>query len=346
MANRANGKHFKSADGATQRQPAQQGSQAPYTPASDNPYASAPKQGAVGFVSASPASKGGRRGSSAHASKQPKRGRASKQTPKQPSGKKRRNVLSTVLIVVGVVLLLVAGGMWGYAQWQYHVQDENNEKLAAYATVSDDPAGPPTIDWEGLKAVNADVCGWIYVPGTHIDFPVYQGDTNDTYLRASASGEYSVGGQIFMDCENSRPGLVDRQTLLYGHHLNNGAMFTDVDDMASQENFDKVDTVWYLTEDANYELEPLFFYKSAATNGAARQISFASDDDFHTYLADALAQATAKRSDADTVASQATKVLTLCTCDYENDFGKGNGRGLLVCALKSDATSTSMSSNE
>ena len=117
-------------------------------------------------------------------------------------------------------------------------------------------------------------------------------------------------------------------------------MFTDVDEFASQDYFNGIDTVWYLTEDASYELEPLFFYKSAATNGAARQIVFSDDNDFHNYLANALSQATAKSSSADGAVSSVSRVLTLCTCDYENDFGKGNGRGLLVCALKSEVSGT------
>ena len=311
MAQKSNGKHFKQ-DGAPFPRPATTG----YVPASAGAYSRADRKGA-----AAPSSRSARR----HPAREDK-------------PRRRRNVLSTLLMVVGVALLLVAGGMWGYAQYQYHVQDENNAKLAAYAMVSDDAAQPPTIDWAGLKAVNADVVGWIYIPGTHVDFPVYQGDSNDEYLRTSAEGEYSVGGQIFMDYENSRPGLVDRQTLVYGHHLNNGAMFTDVDEFASQDYFNGIDTVWYLTEDASYELEPLFFYKSAATNGAARQIVFSDDNDFHNYLANALSQATAKSSSADGAVSSVSRVLTLCTCDYENDFGKGNGRGLLVCALKSEVS--------
>lgn len=313
MTQKSNGKHFKQ-DGALSPRPATTG----YVPASAGDCSRTDRKGA-----AVPSSRSARR----HPAREDKT-------------RRRRNVLSTLLIVVGVALLLVAGGMWGYAQYQYHVQDENNAKLAAYATVSDDAAQPPTIDWAGLKAVNADVVGWIYIPGTHVDFPVYQGDSNDEYLRTSAEGEYSVGGQIFMDYENSRPGLVDRQTLVYGHHLNNGAMFTDVDEFASQDYFNGIDTVWYLTEDASYELEPLFFYKSAATNGAARQIVFSDDNDFHNYLANALSQATAKSSSADGAVSSVSRVLTLCTCDYENDFGKGNGRGLLVCALKSEVSGT------
>ena len=243
---------------------------------------------------------------------------------RQPK-RKRRNVLSTVLLIVGVALLVTAGVLYARAQAEYAANAANNEKLAAYATVSDDPAEsgcPVSVDWDGLRAVNDDITGWLYIPGTHVDYPVYQGDTNNEYLRTTATGEYSVGGQIFMDCDNARPGLVDRQTIIYGHHLNDGSMFADIDEFANQ--------------DAAYELEPLLFYKAAATEAEARSIAFASDDDFHTYLKGLLARASASATDADSAVNSVTKVLTLCTCDYENNFGKGNGRGLLVCALKSE----------
>ena len=285
--------------------------------------------------------------------RQPKRGghfandRAASPYAPNAGGKKPRrkgNVLSTILIVVGVALLLVAGGLYIHAQLDYAATDANNEKLAAYATVSDDAAQtdgcPITVDWESLKAVNDDVVGWIYIPGTNVNFPVYQGETNDTYLRTTATGEYSVGGQIFMDYENARPGLVDRQTLIYGHHLNNGAMFAQIDEFANQSGLEQLQTIWYLTETATYELEPLCFYKTAATNGDARTVTWASDDDFHSYLTGLVDQATAKNDEAVSAISSLTKVLTLCTCDYENDFGQSNGRGLLVCALKSEVNGT------
>lgn len=275
------------------------------------------------------------------------RGNGSSPYAPNDGGKKPRrkgNVLSTVLIVVGVALLLVAGGLYIHAQLDYAATDANNEKLASYATVSDDAAEadgcPITVDWESLKAVNDDVVGWIYIPGTNVNFPVYQGETNDTYLRTTATGEYAVGGQIFMDYENARPGLVDRQTLIYGHHLNNGAMFAQIDEFANQSGLEQLQTIWYLTETATYELEPLCFYKTAATNGDARTVTWASDDDFHSYLTGLVDQATAKNDEAVSAISSLSKVLTLCTCDYENDFGQSNGRGLLVCALKSELNGT------
>ena len=257
---------------------------------------------------------------------------------RQPK-RKRRNVLSTVLLIVGVALLVTAGVLYARAQAEYAANAANNEKLAAYATVSDDPAEsgcPVSVDWDGLRAVNDDITGWLYIPGTHVDYPVYQGDANNEYLRTTATGEYSVGGQIFMDCDNARPGLVDRQTIIYGHHLNDGSMFADIDEFANQDGLNSFSSIWYVTPDAAYELEPLLFYKAAATEAEARSIAFASDDDFHTYLTGLLARASASATDADSAVNSVTKVLTLCTCDYENNFGKGNGRGLLVCALKSE----------
>lgn len=252
---------------------------------------------------------------------------------------RRKKTLSGALLVIGITLLLIAGGLFIFAQIQYGAQNKINEKLAEYVEVSDQAAGAPEVDWEGLKAINDDVVGWIEIPGTVVNYPVYQGSDNDEYLHLTAEGEYSIGGQIFMDYENAAPGLIDRQTIIYGHHLYNGTMFTAIDDMCDQSAFDAVDTIWYVTESATYELEPLFIYKSAATNGEARQSVFASDEDFHAYLEDLLAQASAKSDGASSAVSRVTKVLTLVTCDYNNDFGQGNGRSLLVCALKSEVGS-------
>lgn len=262
-------------------------------------------------------------------------------------GPRRKNsLLSTVLLAVGIVCIVVAAGMFIHAQMQYAAQAANNEKLAAYATVSDDTEVDtgPVVDWAGLKAINDDIVGWIQIPGTVVNYPVYQGEDNDEYLHTTAEGDYSLGGQIFMDYENAAPGMIDRQTIIYGHHLEDGSMFASVDDMCNQENFDAVGTVWYATENETFELEPLFIYKTPATNAEARQSVFASEEDFHAYLANLLQGASAQSSAAAEAVGKVTKVFALSTCDYENDYGRGNGRSLLICALKSEVSDTA--SNE
>ena len=253
-------------------------------------------------------------------------GRRSKD-PRKRAGR----IISVVLFVVGIGLIATAAGMWIYNQWQYHEQDVLNEELATYADVSDNGTTAPTVDWEGLKAVNDDVVGWVQIPGTVVNFPVYQAEDNEKYIRTGADGSYAVGGLIFMDYENTPPGMVDGQTLIYGHHMRNGTMFKVVSDMVNQEMFDSVSTVWYVTEEATYDLVPLLVYQTHADDENARRFTFESDEELRSYLTDLLGKALAKSPDAEKLIEQASHALTLCTCNY--DLGD-DGRTLLVCVPK------------
>jgi len=250
--------------------------------------------------------------------------------------KRRSRVVSTILFVVGIVLIAVAGGMWFYSQKQYADQDAENAKLAAYATVDDTGSSAPVVDWASLKAINDDVVGWVQIPGTVVSFPVYQASDNDYYLHTNAEGSYALGGQVFLDYQNTAPGLVDQQTIIYGHHLRNGAMFKPIADMDNQEMFDSVSTVWYVTETGTYELEPLFVYYTNENDTNVRQFNFASTDDFHSYLSSLLSTAVTSRADAAQIISGTNRVLTLCTCNYID----GYGRTILVCVPKSETSAT------
>lgn len=252
------------------------------------------------------------------------------------SRKRAGRIVSVLLFVVGVALVVAAAGMWLHSQWQYHEQDEMNERLAAFAVVSDDGSSAPEVDWDALKAVNDEVVGWIQIPGTVVNFPVYQASDNEKYLHTNAEGVYSVGGQVFLDADNAAPGMIDDQTIVYGHHLRNGAMFKPISDMENQEMFDGVSTVWYVTEDATYELEPLLLYHTEATDENVRQFNFASDDGLRDYLAGLLDRAVAKRSDALEAIEGARAALSLCTCNYTSG---DSGRTLLVCVPKASSDS-------
>ncbi len=263
--------------------------------------------------------------------------RGSSDNGTRPQKKKGGNLVSILLIVVGVVLLLVAGGMWLRAQLRYHQQDKVNKELAAYVTIHDTGAEesgpkPPEVDWAGLKAINDEVVAWIQIPGTVINYPVYQADNNDRYLRNTATGEWSWGGQLFCDYECTRPGMVDANTLVYGHHLLDGSMFKPIADMDNQEDFDAVDTVWYVTEQTAYECEPLFLYYTQEDDQAARTFTFANEEEFHAYMVDRLGRAVVQRKDVAQVLGNVHHTLSLITCNYYD----GYGRTVLVCAPKNE----------
>ncbi len=267
----------------------------------------------------------------------PTRGATMAGDPGRPRRKRRlRNVLSTIFLVVGIALLATAGYLYFHAQGEYSHTRQSNEKLQKVANVQvSEDNGAPKIDFAALEAVNDDIVGWVDVVGTSMSFPVYQGKTNNTYLRTSATGEYSVGGQVFLDCKNTKPGMVDAQSLIYGHHLNDGQMFAPLDDLKKQGNFDKVKTVWYVDRNNKaWELEPLLLYIIKSDyDDDLRTFTFASNDDFHAYLNKMLAKAVAKRSDAQQIIGGTSHVLTLVTCNY--DFG--HGRAVMLCVPKSEA---------
>lgn len=251
----------------------------------------------------------------------------------KPAKKGFSNILSTILLLVGIALLIAAAIMFGKTQVDYYAQDVINQELAAYTTVPEKKDEAPVVDWAGLKAVNSQVVGWIQIPGSQINYPVYQTTDNEYYLHTNAKGEWSIGGQIFMDYENNPNGLIDQQTILYGHHMRNGSMFQFIGALNDQSTFNKVETIWYVTPTQTYELEPVFTYHTDEDDDEVRQFNFTSVDEFRSYLKDRLSRAVSSRSDAAEVISRTEHVLTLFTCNYTDQYG----RTMLICVPKSEA---------
>ncbi len=114
---------------------------------------------------------------------------------------------------------------------------------------------PITVDFQKLQQVNEDIIGWIYCEGTSINYPVLQGETNDTYLRHQYDGKYNYAGSIFMDyrCD---PALEDPYSLIYGHNMSSDTMFHVLDHYRKQDYLQKHPRMFYLTPSGqNYSLE-------------------------------------------------------------------------------------------
>lgn len=85
----------------------------------------------------------------------------------------------------------------------------------------------PEINFKALQQVNPDVIGWIYSPETTINYPVVQGDDNAFYLKHLADGTENRNGCPFLDLQN-RSDFSDDNSIIYGHHMQNGTMFAGI----------------------------------------------------------------------------------------------------------------------
>ena len=75
-----------------------------------------------------------------------------------------------------------------------------------------------------LQKLNPDVIGWLSITDTPIVYPVVQGEDDFVYVNHNVLGEYAMSGAIFLSCQNSAR-LEDGYSLVYGHHMENRAMF-------------------------------------------------------------------------------------------------------------------------
>lgn len=124
----------------------------------------------------------------------------------------------------------------GYQLLNIYLQYRNIDKAydALLEEYVEDNDGFHIIAWDDLLERNPDVIAWIQIPNTNIDYPVLQGDTNDTYLRHDIDGNYLVAGSIFVDANHSAP-LEEPNTIIYGHNMRNSSMFSDLKEYINPE---------------------------------------------------------------------------------------------------------------
>lgn len=85
------------------------------------------------------------------------------------------------------------------------------------------------IDFEALWRQNADIYAWLEIPGTEISYPLVQREGEDAYyLTHDIDGNSSIGGAIYTESTYNTATLDDPVTVIYGHQLYNGKMFSSL----------------------------------------------------------------------------------------------------------------------
>lgn len=125
------------------------------------------------------------------------------------------------------------------------------------------------VNFTELLKKNPDTVGWIKVDGTKVNYPVVQAQDNDYYLSHAFNKRSNAGGWIFADY---RVDFKDfgRNTIIYGHNMNNKTMFGSIPNMLysgylnnSGNYYIKIstptsNTVWKVF--SAYTIEPEVYY--------------------------------------------------------------------------------------
>ena len=240
---------------------------------------------------------------------------------------KKKRIICTILILIftgGIVI----GVIQLYKQYQEYSEGRDSyTDLDDYVELPEEPENPspshvdetesggrewPTVDFVSLKEINPDIVGWIYIEGTEINYPIVQGEDNQYYLKHLFSGEWNSAGCIFLDSRNAAD-FSDRHSIIYGHHMKNGTMFSGLTEYKKQEYYDAHPIVLLLTPEKNYEIE-IFAGYVASVQDEAWEIVFSSDSDLTEWLDVAGERSCFTSGIAPAVTD---RILTLSTCSYE-----------------------------
>lgn len=195
-----------------------------------------------------------------------------------------------------------------------------------------------SMDFSELQQVNGDIIGWLYGEGTNIDYPVLRAEDNDYYLEHLYNGEVNANGSLFADFRN-RGDFSDRNTVIYGHHMANGAMFGSLELYRDQDFYETVPTMMLYTPEGDYLVELISGTHENGYDDGFMSFEFESDEEFLQYVDSFRARSTFQ---SDVVVKPGDRLISLCTCAYVFDNARYMVIGRLVELYETEEADTQL----
>ncbi|MCR5773612.1 MAG: class B sortase [Lachnospiraceae bacterium] len=267
----------------------------------------------------------------------------------------KRNIIRTIF-------LLVAIGCFGYVGWYYYDLKRTESDVSALSsrigTVTEVPGGTPeeptesesvdeevseaaprelTVlpDFQPLLEKNQNIIGWLTIDGTKVNYPVMQSVNGDSnyYLDHNFDQQSDKNGSLFLDdrCDVMKPSA---NLIIYGHHMRSGAMFGDLDNYKSESYCREHPYIRFnsIYETGLWQVMAAFESKVYSdTDIGFRYYDFIDPEDEKGFVAGVKNMKALSIYDTGVDAVWGDRLITLSTCDYEQD----NGRFVVVAKLVS-----------
>ena len=246
-------------------------------------------------------------------------------------------------VVMGILALtaITCLGYFGFYCYEAWMIDKENERLARLKEneqlngmyedqIVETQVGEETRyfkvlnQYKSLYNQNKNLIGWLKIADTIIDYPVMQTGDNDYYQNHNINLEEDRNGALFMDtaCDVRTPST---NFIVYGHNMRSGKMFGSLDDYESEAFYQKHKTIQFDTiyEEGTYEVMYVFrsrvYQKDEVVFKYYQFIDANSEEEFNSYMNE---MAAISFYDTGVTASYGDQLLTLSTCDYEEEDGR------------------------
>ncbi len=218
------------------------------------------------------------------------------------------------------------------AELEANAPDQLTQSISSDSKEDDDESENNPQILEQLSeayAKNPNLCGWLMIPGTTINYPVmYKEGDNDFYLSHNFSGEPDKNGLLVLD-KRCVPGGEGVHDLIHGHNMSSGDMFGTLKYYTDEEYAKEHPLIVYSTlyEKRIYEILSVFrssVYDEDSTDFAYYDyIEISNEEQFNEYIKAVKAESL---FDTGVDAVWQDQLLSLSTCEYS----KENGRLVIV----------------
>lgn len=266
-----------------------------------------------------------------------------------------RKKLSDILLVVAFVCLFILPLLLLWNQIQdRHSQDTVEELREQASNASEEtptaaPAAPsptptpaptpaPTLaptpiptpeavanPYRDAFLSNEDMCSWIQIPGTNIDYPVMwtPGD-EEYYLYRDFDGSENKNGCLILDTDSCLDPLTTN-LIIHGHNMKSGAMFGCLTDYQEEAFYQEHKDIILYTEKCQRNYEVIAVFRSQVFRKSEEVFKFykffqadtqEEFDDFYNNIKEM------SLYDTGVTAEFGDHFLTLSTCVYHVEHGR------------------------
>ncbi|HJB95581.1 MAG TPA: class B sortase [Candidatus Mediterraneibacter intestinigallinarum] len=241
------------------------------------------------------------------------------------NGKKKKQKRAAFDILSGTVLI-VAVCVFVFSLYQlvmmlvpYYTGGKEYDEIQDLAVEADGDGTGFSVDFDALLEINPDTIAWIrFDEPSIINYPVVKSADNNEYLTKTFAENDNKLGAIFMDMRNNSD-FSDRNTIIYGHHLNvSPDMFSRLHLYEDEEFCQEHPDFYIYTPDGKVRTYTVFSAGVVNASADNYDIEFASDEEFEQYI-EICRESSNYQVDVEVDAQSQIVSLSTCTGDRRDE---------------------------
>ena len=253
--------------------------------------------------------------------------------------KKKGGIISTVILIVAICVFAFSAFQLYKIFNGYHKVESEYDDLVKLAVTedkgeqengTDDQDGSRfSVDFDALRQINPDVVAWIrFDEPAVINYPVVKSADNNEYLTKTFTANDNKLGAIFVDMRNSND-FSDKNTFIYGHHLNvGGEMFSELLKYENESFCKKHPNFYIYTPDGKVRTYKVFSAGVVKDTADNYKLDYATDADYEAYLKLCEESSNYKVEDVELTAQ--SQIVSLSTCTNVRDDERFLVQGVLT----------------